>query len=124
MTKFTRDELRNFRTDFEKAVSQLAEDYNIEIDLGNIGFTQNEFHGKITCVRNGKQDEIARKQFEAYCGWDGLSPEDFGKTFSWGKKTFTISGWNPRARKDMVVLKGADGKSYKATPEQVKAFIA
>jgi hypothetical protein len=121
---FTKDQLKKFRIDFDKAVQQLAKDYDVEISLGSISYGDSEFHSKITVKSktvNGV--EYDRFEFEKGCFIAGLKKEDYGKSFKQGNKIFTIKGIDLKARKNCILLKGSDGKTYKASLAMISAYI-
>ncbi len=55
----------------------------------------------------------ARREWELYCRNFGLKPEQFGKTFCYDKKTYTIIGIKPNSHKYPVLAKSERGTSYK-----------
>jgi hypothetical protein len=121
----TKDELKNFRSDFDKAITELEKKYNITISQGSISYSENEFHMKITAKKNtttsGKSTEQA--DFEKYCELFGLKPSDYGKTFKSNGKEFMITGLNVRARSMPVIAYCSDGKSYKFSEESIKRVL-
>lgn len=50
-----------------------------------------------------------------------LKLEWLGRSFSMGRKEFTIRGMKPRGQKNILIEN--DGKTYVATPEQVRVYI-
>ena len=126
---FTKPELKQFRIDFQNAVSDLEKKHEAKISLGSIRFSSYEFSGKITVkkisipVSDGKTISPEQYEFEKYCELYGLQKEDFGKTFSMSGKEFRISGINVKASKNCINITG-NGKQYKTSVEQVKRTLA
>ena len=48
---FTKQELQSFRTDFAKAVAKLEKEYGVEIGLGNISYSAEQFTSKIKVAK-------------------------------------------------------------------------
>jgi hypothetical protein len=121
---FTKDELRKFRVDFDKAVQELGKQYNIQIQLGNISFDNTQFHTKMSCTRlntNGKL-EIDTGLFERYKKIYGLNA-NIGDSYFHNGITLTIEGIDSKKPKYPVMLVGNNGKKYKATVESVNMFL-
>ena len=62
----------------------------------------------------------AENDFTRYASLFDLPADALGKQVRLGSRLFTITGLNTRAPKNPVMLKGDDGKSYKAPAESVK----
>ena len=58
-------------------------------------------------------------------GWLRMSGADFvvGDSYEWGGKTYTVSGFKTKARKNKVLLK-SDGNEYNSTIENVNKMMA
>ena len=121
---FTTSELKTFRVDFDKAVTELAKKYDVKIGLGSISYGDHEFTSRLTVTRNSiggvNTDKI---DFENYCILYGLEKTDFGKSFTMRGEIYTIIGLNLKARKSPIKLSCANGKTYKADSETVKFYL-
>ena len=129
MDTFTKQELKQFRIDFQNAVSDLEKKYEAKISLGDIRFSSYEFSGRITVkktsipISDGKTISPEQYEFEKYCELYGLQKEDFGKVLTMNGRKFKISGINTKASKNCVNITG-NGKQYKTSVEQVKRALA
>lgn len=121
----TKEKVQKFRVDFEKAVAKLEKDYDVEINLGSIRYSSTDFHGTLTVkTKTVAGMDHAQFEFEKLCNLYGLSKEYYGKSFpARNGLVLTVAGINSKARKDVVMLEGSDGKSYKASVEFVKSKI-
>ena len=120
---FTKDELANFRTDFNKATKDLEKKYNVKLSLGAIRYTESNFGVKLTANRVGTEEQTERDEYIRLCGFYGLPEDMFGVEIPHNNITLKISGINRRARKNPVNLIGSDGKGYKCGINFVKALI-
>jgi len=117
--KMTKTKLREFRTDFEKSVSNLEKQYGISIKLGSISYTDNQFSSKMTCIDQSEstQGEVVTKEaldFAKYCYRYGLRPSDLGRTVETPSGDFTIIGLKPSATKYPILGKNKlTGQIYK-----------
>ena len=57
---FNKQNVREFRSDFQQAVAQLEKDYGVNISLGNISFNGQELRSKMT-AQKGEQIIRAKK---------------------------------------------------------------
>ncbi|MDD4308675.1 MAG: hypothetical protein PHU53_07725, partial [Thermoplasmata archaeon] len=72
--------LKNFRSDFCKAVEQLEKKYNVKVEFGDIKYSTNDFHGKVTVKNLSETGEEIDNSFKDYAGMFGLNPDWQGKT--------------------------------------------
>lgn len=120
----TKKEFAAFRQETEQALQAIAEKYNVNIKAGNISYTNTNFNLKLEVTKKdigGKSFE--QVEFEKYCFLYGLKPEDYKKQFTLDGKTFTLTGFKPRARKMPVVAISQDGKGYKFGEDTVKRLL-
>ena len=112
--KITTQELKEFREDFAKVVKDLEDKYGYKIRLGNITYNERSFNGKIEVVKNIEGDiDIDQFNFEKYCGFYGLSKEDYGKTFKSNNKEYKLVSINPKARSYPLIGIDENGTKYK-----------
>ena len=122
---FTKEELRNYRTEIEQALKGVAEKHNINIHAGNIKYTDNDFKLTLEVTKkevNGLDYEQA--EFNKNCFLFGFKPEDYKKTFTMNGKMFTITGFNLKAHKMPIHAIGSDGKGYKFGSDTVKRLMS
>lgn len=125
----TRDELKAFRIDFQDAVKELEKKYQVNLKLGAISYTANEFHGKVTATKTtpeAKQAnaELERLQWKNLATFLGMKEDDYGKSFRDNGKVMTIIGINPKSRKYPILLKADNGKVYNGGVTWVKFCMA
>ena len=58
-----KEKIVKFRGDFEKAVAQLEKEYEVNISLGNISFTSNEFTTKMKVIEGEKVTKPTKSDF-------------------------------------------------------------
>jgi replication initiation and membrane attachment protein DnaB len=123
---FTRPELTDFRADFDKAVKDLSKQYNVTIQLKTISFARDEFHTKMVVNRLGAEGKPVNKDREYFLSlaeFYGLSKLDLGKVIVHAGKTYTISGLNPKATKNLIILTTSNGKSVSGSVALVKRCL-
>lgn len=104
-----KDNLNNFRKDFEKAMIDLEEKYNIKIDIGGITFTRDSFTCGLKAV-NMTEDGI--DQFtQDLLNDDPWFKSVFNKRFKEGRHAFKIIGYKP-SKKNSIVCKRDDNETY------------
>ena len=59
-----KSKITKFRGDFEKAVAQLEKEHGVNISLGNISYTSNEFRTKMTVTSGDKSTEHTKDEFQ------------------------------------------------------------
>lgn len=117
--KMERSELKKFRSDFAATVEDLEKKYGVKIDIGNISFSADEFHTKMT-VKNmvgadGAEIDLERKEFERDCILFGLNKEDYLREVKLHghSETYVIYGVNTNASKNTIRIREKyTGKQY------------
>lgn len=123
---FQKTELNLFRKDFSEAVKGLEKKYGVKLELHSISYSDIEFHTKLTATKIG---ETGEKQVDS-------------KTFNWMKEllgfkgnigdaytdhkgiTYTVYDLDPNKPKFSVLLRGSNGKTYKAPVDIVNMQLA
>lgn len=121
----SKKEFAAFRQDVEQALQELTKKYDVNIKAGNIKYDSNSFNLDLQMTKKdigGKTFE--QVEFEKYCRLYGFKPEDYKKQFNMNGKTFTLTGFKPRATKMPVIAISQDGKGYKFGEETVKRLLA
>ena len=120
----TKEQFTELRYEMETALSAIAEKYNCDVSIGNIKYDDINTDIVVSLRSKGTDGKSAdQMNFEKYCGQFGFKPEDFGFTFTEGKKTYTFVGFNPRARKNYCLLR-CEGTTYTSAPDGIKLRIA
>lgn len=60
----TRQEVQQFRTDFQKAVAQLEEQYGVNIGLGTIRFDQDGLRATMKAEKGEKIERLGKDDFK------------------------------------------------------------
>lgn len=119
---FNKEEFDKFRKSMKEAVKKVEEEFNVEIDFGNISYKDKEFTIKTT-VYNDTIEERRKSEYLSYCGIYGLEEADFGKEFMFkGKKTWII-GFDPKRRKFPIIVKDEAGREFLITIDGVKQCL-
>ena len=61
---FNKQNVREFRSDFQQAVAQLEKDYGVNISLGNISFNGQELRSKMTAQKGAKVASASKDDFQ------------------------------------------------------------
>jgi hypothetical protein len=61
---FNKQNVREFRSDFQQAVAQLEKDYGVNISLGNISFNGQELRSKMTAQKGEKVASATKDDFQ------------------------------------------------------------
>ena len=60
---FNRQNVREFRSDFQEAVAKLEEQYGVNISLGTISFSEDELRSKMTARKGEKFERAVKEDF-------------------------------------------------------------
>ena len=115
--------LKLFRGDFQKAVAELEEKYKLSINVGNISYTMNGFHTKLTATKTDEAGERVDNSWSENALFYGLNANWQGKTFTprASSEALKIVGLNLRRPKNPCELIGVtSGKKFKSTIDFVK----
>jgi hypothetical protein len=115
--------LKLFRGDFQNAVSELEKKYNLSINIGNISYTTDGFHTKLTATKTDESHERIDNSWSENALFYGLDATWQGKTFTprASNEALKIVGLNLRRPKNPCELVGVtSGKKFKSTVDFVK----
>lgn len=112
--------LQAFREDFKAATAELEKKYNISISLGNISYTETEFHGKLTA---NSKDVYANTLNNKLL--DSLGAKfTIGDKFVYKNAEFEVIGYNGKKPKMPVMLRNTQtGNQASCTVNFVNSFI-
>jgi len=113
--EINRQTLEQFRRDFIETVKSLEDKYDVDVLIGHITYELNSFQGQLKVRKRG----LDNSEWNWYCTEYGLTAEDFGKTFKYNHKTYTIVGIK-RGSKYPIMTKREDGKAFGFTADVVK----
>lgn len=123
--EFNRSGFELFKNDVKAALKQVAEKHGVEIECGNISYTDFNFTMQLKVVKNDGYVDGKRGVFEQECILFGFRPEDYNREFTVNGKQFRLVGFNLKSPKNNCSIYCVDdGKTYKYNDEMVKrAFI-
>ena len=121
---FSKEQLKQFRTDFKNTNIALEQKYNIKMELGNIGYSDIAFHAKLTCtkVNTGGKKIVDTSNFnflKQVYGYKG----NLGDSYNENGVTYTVINLDSKKRKNNVILSASNGKEYKADPSYVNRLL-
>ena len=61
---FNRQNVREFRNDFQEAVAKLEKQYGVNISLGTINFNEGELRSKMTARKGEKVVKLSKDDFQ------------------------------------------------------------
>lgn len=130
MDKIGKEGAKSIHEDCKRALDIVGRKYNLEVTARNARYSNNEmtvrfvFRTKTTDA-DGNRVTPEANAFKAQAWLHGLKPEDLGKVFKSGDKTFKITGLVPRRRKYPIQATCVEnGKGYKFGANQVVAALA
>jgi hypothetical protein len=114
---FDRKKCQVISAEVAVALAPIATRHGLTIDVRGGRFDSTTFTPKIVFnVADG-----GRLRFEQWAKALGLQPTDFGRQFSFGGKTYTISDVNPNALRSVGATR--DGKTYFWKASDIKKLL-
>lgn len=104
--------LKTIGNDIQAAIDSVAAKHGVTITY-NGGKYSNGADGTVhmKVVSNSTAAQTAMKtKFGQSCGWYGISPDAYGKTFVYKYDTYTVVGINNNAPKYPIQCEGPDGR--------------
>ena len=111
---FTRENFRTFKTEVEKALKEIEENFELKIDCGSISYNKSEFTMKLKVTKNEPGLNIEKENFEKACSLFGFNKEDYKKRFKLSDgQEYELVGFNIRSPKNNCnIIQVATGKKY------------
>jgi hypothetical protein len=120
---FNKPQIVQLRSSIDKALDQVAKEYGITISAGNCSFSGNEANFKLKLNTIGEGGTVITKEMKA---WDlyanlangpleGLQHLSIGDTIKIQGNSYTLSGYNTRARKAPINFTDSRGNGYKCS---------
>ena len=125
VTNFDKPTVKAIRMAMDKALATVEKEYGITIKTGNARFSGDEVTFKVkanTVGDNGTVNTREANMWNLYADMNGLGHLSVGDTVNLQGKSFTIAGWNTRARKSPVNITDAQGRGYKCSVDMVKMY--
>lgn len=122
---FTKTNLDNIKFEMNKALQQVSKQFNIQLKVGGIRYEDNSCTIKVNCaIDNGDGEaSIDKTNWNNYCFLSEMKKEDFGKQFMLFGKSYTICGYDKRAKKYPIIAKNKN-KRYKFQSFMVKQNLS
>jgi hypothetical protein len=125
VTTLDRKKIQELRVAIEAALDHVGLDHGVRFSTGTASF---DTHGgtasfKLEVVALGEagtERDLDAEAFTKHALIIGLKPEDLGKAIKVGDRPFTIAGYRPKAKKNSMVIRAPDGKTYVATVDTVR----
>ena len=125
VSNFDKPSIKAIRIAMDEALAKVEKQYGIKISTGNARFTGDEVTFKVKANTIGAGGTIQTKEAQNWAlvaPSHGLGHFSVGDTIQLQGKSFTIKGWNTRARKSPIQIEDANGRGYKCSPNMVKSY--
>lgn len=114
MERFTKGDLRftTIRVAINTALREVEEAHGIKLNMGNISFDETTFRTKLEASivnEKGIVEDRQRTDFTKYATMFDLNPEWLDKEIVLGDDTFTVTGLNTKASKNVVRIEKENG---------------
>ena len=125
VTNFDKPTIKAIRMAMDQALATVASEYGITINTGNARFSGNEVTFKVKANTQSSDGTVNTKEAQM---WDlykqsiGLGHLSVGDTIQLQGKSFTIAGYNTRARKSPINITDSNGRGYKCSVAMVKMY--
>lgn len=125
----TSDTLKHLRMEIDAALADTAKRHNVTLKAGNASYnregTEATFKLEVVALgEGGTPRDIPAELFISNAHMVGLKAEYLGKPVNIQGRTFTITGFKPKARKNCITVKDADGKTFVTDAATVKRQLA
>ena len=125
VTNFDKPTVKAIRMAMDNALAKVEKEYGITIKTGNARFSGDEVTFKVKANTLGNDGTVNTKEanmWDLYADMNGLGHLKVGDTVNLQGKSFTIAGWNTRARKSPVNITDQNGRGYKCSVAMVKMY--
>ena len=115
MERFTKGNLKVIRVAIDTALREVEEAHGIKLNMGNISFDETTFRTKLEASivnEKGIVEDRQRTDFTKYATMYDLNPEWLDKEIVLGDDTFTVTGLNTKASKNVVRIEKDNGQIY------------
>lgn len=125
VSNFDKPSIKAIRMAMDIALAKVEKQYGIKISTGNARFSGDEVTFKVKANTIGTGGQVQTKEAQNWAmmaqvnGLDGFS---VGDTIQLQGKSFTIKGWNTRARKSPINIEDQNGRGYKCSVNMLKSY--
>ena len=125
ISKLDKPSIKAIRLAMDKALAEVEAQYGIKISTGNARFTADEVTFKVKANVIDKFGTVLSKEAQAwdlYAPTQGLGHLSVGDSVQLQGKSFTIKGYNTRARKSPINIEDSNGRGYKCSVSMLKMY--
>ena len=125
ISNFDKVTVRALRTAMQDALAKVEAEYGIKIDAGNASFSGTEVTFKVkanTVSSTGKAQTKEASKWDMLASVNGLGHLSVGDEVILQGQSFTITGWNTRARKSPIEIEDQNGRSYKCSINMLSSY--
>jgi len=118
VSNFDKPSIKAIRIAMDEALAKVSKEYGIKISTGNARFSNDEvtFKVKANTIGTGGVDKTKEAQaWDIYANMNGLGHLSVGDSVELQGKSFTIKGYNTRARKSPINIEDHNGRGYKCS---------
>jgi hypothetical protein len=118
VSNFDKPSIKAIRIAMDEALAKVSKEYGIKISTGNARFSNDEVTFKVKANTIGTGGVVKTKEAQAwdiYANMNGLGHLSVGDSVELQGKSFTIKGYNTRARKSPINIEDHNGRGYKCS---------
>ena len=123
--QFNKTKIIQLRSSIDEALDRVAKEYGITISAGNCSFSGNEANFKLklnTIGGNGKAITRESQMWDLYKSRTNCSHLNIGDTITIQGNSYTLSGYNTRARKAPINFTDSRGNGYKCSINMLNQY--
>ena len=125
ISNFDKPSIKAIRLAMDAALAKVEKQYGVKISTGNARFSSDEVTFKVKANVIGTGGVVKTKEAQAwdiYASTQGLGHLSVGDTVQLQGQSFTIAGYNTRARKSPINITDSNGRGYKCSVQMVKMY--
>ena len=125
--QFTRVNIKGLRNEIDEALDQVAKKYGITISAGNCSFSGNEANFKLKLNTIGEGGTVITREsqmWDLYKSRTNCSHLSIGDKITIQGNTYTLTGYNTRAKKAPIQFKDSRGNGYKCSIAMLNQYNA
>ena len=125
ISNFDKPSIKAIRMAMDEALAKVSKEYGIKISTGNARFSNDEVTFKVKANTIGTGGVVKTKEAQAwdlYASSQGLGHLSVGDSVELQGKSFTIKGYNTRARKSPINIEDCNGRGYKCSVSMLKMY--
>ena len=123
--QFNKTKIIQLRSSIDEALDRVAKEYGITISAGNCSFSGNEANFKLKLNTIGDGGTVITresKMWDLYKSRTNCSHLNIGDTITIQGNSYTLSGYNTRARKAPINFTDSRGNGYKCSINMLNQY--